>query len=147
MQLVSACLLGIECKYNSKTNTNRKVLNLYKNKELVPVCPEQLGGLPTPREAAEIQSGSGEKVLFGPCKVKTEKGKDVTTSFIKGAKQALMLAKICGIKQAILKQRSPSCGCGQIYDGSFSGKIVEGYGVTAALLKKEGINVITGEDL
>jgi uncharacterized protein YbbK (DUF523 family) len=135
--LCSACLLGIGCRYDGKNKENKKVIELAKEKILVPVCPEQLGGLPTPREPAE-QKGN---------KVFTKSGKDVSKNFKKGAKEVLKLAKLFKIKEAILKQRSPSCGSGQIYDGTFSDKIKKGNGVTAALLKKNGIKVITEEDL
>jgi uncharacterized protein YbbK (DUF523 family) len=137
MKLCSACLLGVECRYDGKSKTNRKVLQLSKKEALIPICPEQLGGLPTPRTPAEQIND----------KVFTRAGKDVTLNFIQGAKEVLKIAKIYGVNEAILKQRSPSCGCGQIYDGTFSGKIIKGDGVTTALLKKNGINVLSEEDL
>lgn len=135
--LCSACLLGIKCRYDGKSKPNKKVLELAKKEILIPICPEQLGGLPTPREAAEQR---GKKVI-------TKSEKDVTQSFENGAKQVLKLAKLFGIKKAILKQRSPSCGCGQIYDGTFSDKVIKGNGITTALLKRNGIKVISDEDL
>ena len=137
MKICSACLLGVKCRYDGKSKFNKKVLELLKTDILIPVCPEQLGGLPTLREPAEQKM---ERVI-------TKSGEDVTETFVNGAGQVLELAKLFGIKEAILKQRSPSCGCGQIYDGTFTGKIVEGDGVTTALLKKNGIKVITEEDL
>jgi len=137
MKLCSACLLGIKCRYDGKSKPNKKVLELAKKEILIPVCPEQLGGLSTPREPAEQK---GKKVI-------TKSGKDVTKNFVRGAKQVLKIAKLFGIKEAILKQRSPSCGCGQVYDGTFTGTIIEGDGVTASLLKKHGIKVISEEDL
>ncbi|MBX5321732.1 MAG: DUF523 domain-containing protein [Candidatus Bathyarchaeota archaeon] len=137
MKLCSACLLGVKCRYNGKSALNRKVVALLKAEVLIPVCPEQLGGLPTPREPAEIR---GKRVI-------TRSGKDVTENFLRGAGQVLKLAKLFGVKEAVLKQGSPSCGCGRIYNGTFSGKTVKGDGVTAALLKKNGIKVITEEDL
>lgn len=103
----------------------------------MPVCPEVLGGLPTPRDQAEIKNG----------RVITKFSKDVTSYFEKGASEALKMVKSFDIKEAILKQRSPSCGCGQIYDGTFSGNVIKGDGVTAALLKNNGIKVISEEDL
>lgn len=135
--LCGACLLGVKCRYDGKDKLNKKVLGLAKRKILIPVCPEQLGGLPTPREPAEQR---GNKVI-------TKSGKDVTQNFRKGAKEVLKIAKLFNIKEAILKQRSPSCGCGEIYDGTFSGKIIKGDGVTTSLLKKNGIKVISEEDL
>jgi uncharacterized protein YbbK (DUF523 family) len=137
MKLCSACLLGIKCRYDGKSKLNKKVIKLSKKEILIPVCPEQLGGLPTPREPAEQK---GKKVI-------TKSGKDVTKFFVDGAEQVLKLAKLFGIKGAILKQRSPSCGCGQIYDGTFSGAVIQGNGVTTKLLKKNGIKVISEEDL
>ena len=137
MKLCSACLLGVDCKYDGQNNRNKKILDLAKKEILIPVCPEQLGGMTTPRESAEKQ---GKKVM-------TKSGKNVSKSFIKGAKEVLKLAKLFSIKQAILKQRSPSCGCGQIYDGTFSKRFIKGDGITTILLKKNKIKVITEEDL
>lgn len=137
MKLCSACLLGIKCRYDGKSKPDEKVMELSKKEVLIPVCPEQLGGLPTPRENREIR---GKKVI-------AKSGRDETKNYKKGAEETLKLAKLFGIKEAILKQRSPSCGCGQIYDGTFSGKLIKGDGVTTALLKKKGIKVISEEDL
>ena len=137
MKLCSACLLGEKCRYDGGSKPNEKIIALSKKEKLIPVCPEQLGGLPTPREPAEQRA---EKVF-------TISGKNVTLQFENGAKQVLKIAKQLGIKEAILKQRSPSCGAGQIYDGTFSGKIIRGDGVTTALLKKNGIKVSSEEDL
>lgn len=137
MELCSACLLGIRCRFDGRCKANRKVIELAKITILIPICPEQLGGLPTPREPAEQRGG----------RVLTISGRDVTENFAKGAEEVLRLAKLFGIKKAILKQKSPSCGCGKIYDGFFAGKVVEGNGVTATLLKKYGIKVISDEDL
>jgi uncharacterized protein YbbK (DUF523 family) len=137
MKLCSACLLGIKCRYDGKSARNRKVIMLLKAETLIPVCPEQLGGLPTPREPAEIR---GERVF-------TRSGKDVTENFERGAGEVLKIAKLYGIKEAIMKQGSPSCGSGRIYDGTFSGKTIRGDGITAAVLKENGIKVITEEDL
>ncbi|MBS7647640.1 MAG: DUF523 domain-containing protein [Candidatus Bathyarchaeia archaeon] len=137
MKLCSACLLGVRCRYNGKDALNKKVVRLLRTEVLIPVCPEQLGGLPTPREPAEIIRK----------KVVTKSGHDVTENFTRGARETLKIAKLFGVKEAILKQGSPSCGCGKIHDGTFSGRIIEGDGVTAALLKKHGIKVITEENL
>jgi uncharacterized protein YbbK (DUF523 family) len=137
MKLCSACLLGINCKYNAGNNRNDKILELAKKDILIPVCPEQLGGLSTPRTPSEIKSG----------KVITKDGKDITDAFVKGAEETLKIAKLFGIKEAILQQKSPSCGCGKIYDGSFSGKLIDGDGITTALLKKNKIKVISSEEL
>ncbi|MBU2595789.1 DUF523 domain-containing protein [Patescibacteria group bacterium] len=137
MKIISACLLGIKCRYDGKGKLNKKVIELSKKEILIPVCPEQLGGLSTPREPAEQK---GKKVI-------TKSRKDVTKNFKKGAREVLKLAKLFKIKEAILKQRSPSCGCGEIYDGSFSDKTIKGDGVTAALLKKNRVKVVAEEDL
>jgi uncharacterized protein YbbK (DUF523 family) len=137
MKLCSACLLGIKCRYDRVSKSNDKVIELAKKEILIPICPEQLGGLSTPREAAEQR---GDKIL-------TKSGKDVTENFARGAEQVLGLAQLFSIKEAILKQKSPSCGCGKIYDGTFSDTLIEGDGVTTTLLKKNGVRVITEEDL
>ncbi len=137
MILVSACLLGINCKYNGKNNANKKIIRLSERETLIPVCPEQLGGLPTPRIPSEIRGG----------RVINKEGLDVTDYLERGAKEALAIARIFGISEAILKQRSPSCGSGQIYDGTFSGIVTAGDGITAALLKKNGIKVTSEEEI
>ena len=131
--LVSACLLGICCRYDGRGNPNEAVISLLKHDDitLIPVCPEQLGGLPTPRIPSER---CGEEVM-------NRAGENVTLQFIRGAEVALNVAKLYGCTTAILKERSPSCGCGKIYDGSFSGTLIDGDGVTAELLRREGIAV------
>jgi uncharacterized protein YbbK (DUF523 family) len=136
MKLCSACLLGIDCRYDNKIKPNQKILDLATREVLIPVCPEQLGGLSTPRKPA---TQKGDRVI-------TNDGDDVTQNFIKGAKQVLAIAKLYDIKKAILKQRSPSCGCGQIYDENFS-KVIQGDGITTRLLKENGIEVMSEEDL
>ena len=137
MKLCSACLLGINCRYNGKRKPNKKVINLAAKETLLPVCPEQLGGLATPRIISEIKNG---------CVINKE-GVDITKKFRQGAEEVLKIVKLYNIKEVILKQRSPSCGCGQISDGTFSGTIIKGDGITTKLLKENGINVITEEDL
>ena len=144
MKLISACLLGIECTWNSTAKyKNERAIQVLKDEILIPVCPEQLGGLRTPRPPQEIQGGTGEDVLNGKCKVKNIDGEDVTQEFIRGAEETLRIARLLNIKEFIGKSKSPSCGHGQIYDGTFSRRLVDGNGVTAALLKKNGIKVIT----
>ncbi|MBU3965253.1 DUF523 domain-containing protein [Patescibacteria group bacterium] len=137
MKLCSACLLGINCKDNGKNNRNEKIIELTRREILIPVCPEQLGGLPTPRKRARQRKG----------RIYKESGEDITRNFNRGAKEVLKIAELLGIKEAIFKQRSPSCGVGQIYDGNFSGTVIKGDGVTTALLKKNGIKVISEEEL
>lgn len=146
MILVSACLLGVNCKYDGKNNYNKEIVDFLKGKAIVPVCPEQLGGLTTPRVAAEIQNGDGLDVVENAVKVLTKEGVDVSEAFIKGAEETLYIAKSMGINQAILKAKSPSCGSGKIYDGTFSGVLRSGDGVTTYILKKNGITVFTEND-
>ena len=143
--LVSACLLGLNTKYNGKNNLNLAVVRHLEAVVLVPVCPEQLGGLSTPRPAAEIRGGDGHGVLDGLAAVMTKEGEDRTAAFVRGAEETLRLAQTLGIKTALLKARSPSCGCKEIYDGSFSGGKKAGDGVCTALLLRSGFQVFTEE--
>ena len=148
MKLISACLLGIRCSWSGNDKySNDRAIELLKAETLIPVCPEQLGGLATPRAPQEIQGGTGEDVLGNKCKVLNKDGQDVTKEFVRGAEESLKIAMQLKVKEFIGKSRSPSCGCGQIYDGSFSGRLVSGDGVTTALLKRNGIRIITEEDL
>ena len=136
MYLISACLAGINCKYNGGNNEDEKILELVKAGRAILVCPEQLGGLPTPRLPAEIVEKDSER------KVIATDGTDVTDQFLKGAQETLKIAQMMNIKKAILKSRSPSCGYGRIYDGSFSKTLKAGNGFTAELLEKNGIEII-----
>ncbi len=148
MKLVSACLLGIKCNWSGDEKyLNRNVLGLAGSEPLLPVCPEQLGGLPTPRSPQEIRGGDGTDVLEGRARVINSEGTDVTAQFIRGAEEALKLARLLGATAFIGKSASPSCSCRRIYDGSFSGRQMPGKGVTAALLEKHGIRLIAEEDL
>ncbi len=135
MILVSACLLGVNCKYNGGNNEIKKVDELLKDEILIPVCPEQLGGMETPRNPSEIILIDGKKHVVDI------NGNDVTLQFIKGGEETLKIAKLLNIKTAILKSNSPSCGCGSIYDGTFTGKIVEDNGITADILKLNNIKI------
>ena len=130
--LVSACLLGIGCRYDGKHKANSEVLKLGEKYNLIPVCPEIYGGLPTPRVPSER---IGDKVMM-------KNGNDVTENYQRGAREALELCRIYNIKIAVLKERSPSCGKGEIYDGTFSGALTERDGVTAELLMANGIRVL-----
>lgn len=131
--LISACLLGMRCRYDGKDkNCLKEIEKLMEKYNLIPVCPEQMGGLPTPREPAERR---------GACVV-TRKGIDVTKEYTTGAEETLKMAELYKCEIAVLKEKSPSCGCGKIYDGSFSKTLIDGNGITAELLIKNGIKVI-----
>ncbi len=148
MKIVSACLLGIRCAWDGKARyKNKRVIELLRKETLIPLCPEQLGGLATPREFQEIEKGNGDDVLDGRSRVKNKIGQDVTRQFTRGAKEALRIARQFNIKEFIAKSRSPSCGCGSIYDGSFSKRLIKGDGVTVALFKRNGIKVISENNI
>lgn len=142
MYLVSSCLAGVNCRYDGKNHENKLIVDLVKKGEAIPVCPEQLGGLPTPRTSCEIviDEKNSRKVI-------SKDKRDCTNEFMLGAEKTLKVAKAVCAKKAILKSKSPSCGCGLIYDGTFSGKLVEGNGLTAELLIQNGIEVCTENDL
>ena len=140
MILVSKCLTGCPCRYDGASKPDPAIKALVESGGAIAVCPEQLGGLPTPRVPAEL-TGSGEDVLDNKARAVTYDGRDVTAQFVLGAERALAIAKENGIKRAILKGKSPSCGMGRIYDGSFTGTLAPGSGVTAALLLRNGITV------
>lgn len=137
MIIVSACLAGVKCRYNGESFTCPHVVDLVRKGLAIPLCPEQLGDLPTPRENAEQ---TGEKIY-------TISGIDLTQAFQKGAEEALQIAMLCGSNKAILKSRSPSCGSGMIYNGKFSGKLVNGDGVFTKLLKANHIEVTDEDDI
>jgi uncharacterized protein YbbK (DUF523 family) len=141
MKLVSACLLGVNCNFEGKNWLQPELLKEFKEGNLFPVCPEVLGGLTVPRVPSEIQAGAGADVLDGNAWVVSEKGVDVTFEFLKGAYETLKTAKSVGAKEALLTERSPSCGCGRIFDGAFKDTCIVGDGVTCALLKRNGIKV------
>ena len=124
--LVSSCLLGLNCRYCGDGCLKEEILSLQEKHQLIPVCPEQLGGLPTPRPPVEIVNG----------RAINEEGKDVTDAFTKGAEEVVALARLFSVDAAILKAKSPSCGYGMIYDGSFSRKLIEGNGFTAMKLSE-----------
>jgi Uncharacterized conserved protein len=138
MILVSACLAGFNCRYNGSNKENNKVIELVKNGKAIPICPEQLAGLPTPRKPVEGLIND---------KVYSEDGEDFTDIFLQGAKATLKLCKKYNIKKAILKSYSPSCGSEKIYNGKFDGTLTDGYGVTAKLLLENGIEIFTENDL
>jgi uncharacterized protein YbbK (DUF523 family) len=137
--LISACLLGIPCAYDGQGRLIPELLALTSRGQVVPICPEVAGGLPIPRPTAEIAGGEGGDVLDGRARVVTIAGDDVTAAFLRGAERALAVAQQHGISVAILRQRSPSCGSACIYDGTHSGILRAGQGVTAALLRRHGV--------
>jgi uncharacterized protein YbbK (DUF523 family) len=147
MKLVSACLLGVQCNWDGRANINREVIRLVNADVVIPVCPEQLGGLRTPRAPQEIQGGGGNDVLDGRGRVVNSDGEDVTKAFLRGAKETLKIATLLRVTEFIGKAKSPSCGCGKIYDGSFSGMVIRGDGVTSALLKRHGVTVVAEDAL
>lgn len=130
--LVSACLLGVSCRYDGKSKPHAAVRELVRQHHVIPVCGEIFGGLPTPRTPAERAGG----------KVWTRDGADVTAQYRRGAEEVLRLAQLYGCTVAVLKERSPSCGSGKIYDGTFTGTLTDGWGVTAELLRQNGIRVL-----
>ncbi|MCZ7526520.1 MAG: DUF523 domain-containing protein [Acidimicrobiia bacterium] len=144
--LVSACLLGVECNHEGRASPRPAVAALAGTYRLVPVCPEVLGGLPTPRAPSELQDGDGAEVLAGRARVTSADGADVTGAYVRGARAAVELARATGAPRAVLKARSPSCGSAQVFDGTFSRRLVPGEGVTAAALRAAGVEVGSDED-
>ena len=144
--LISACLAGYSVRYDGKHCLHQAIKQLLDAKQAVVVCPEVAGGLSTPRHAAEIVGGDGSDVLKGQAKVMTHTGEDVTQSFITGAHQALKLAQLHQVTHVVLKAHSPSCGSSLIYDGTFTGKKIQGLGVTAALLQQHGFQILNEDE-
>lgn len=136
MVMVSACLAGYPCRYDGKANPREDIIALVREGKAIPICPEQLSGMTTPRTPCEVQEDGS---------VISRDGQDVTDTFREGARVTLGICKLYGISVAILKSRSPSCGCGEIYDGSFSGKKITGMGVAAKMLQENGIVVASRE--
>jgi uncharacterized protein YbbK (DUF523 family) len=146
--LVSRCLLGHAVRYDGGAHGPFTLLERWQQEgRIVPLCPEVAGGLPTPRAPAEIAGGQGAQVLDGHLPVLTVDGEDVSAAFLAGAEQALALVAKYGIRMALLKARSPSCGNRENYDGSFNGTRVAGEGVTAAALRRAGVQVFSEEEL
>ncbi len=138
MIIVSACLVGLNCRYDGGNAIEDRVVSLLEKGEALPVCPEQMGGLPTPRSKAEMEGGDGESVLKGEARVITIDGKDITEKVLKGAEEVLYLARLLKIKKAILKDKSPSCAVRFIYQ---KGKLVYGIGVCTAMLLRKGVAI------
>lgn len=145
--ITSSCLGGLFTRFDGTAAPCGRVIDFLKRAIATPFCPEQAGGLATPRMPAEIVGGDGHDVLSGRARIITRDGVDVTEYFVRGAHQMLALARLTNATVAILKSKSPSCGVGAIYDGTFSGKIIEGDGVAAALLREAGLEVITEKEL
>jgi uncharacterized protein YbbK (DUF523 family) len=145
--VVSACLAGVACTHEAQPKTRDWAVDLVASGRAVLVCPEVAGGLPIPRPAAEIVDGTGEDVIAERARVISEDGDDVTQQYMAGARKAADAARAANATLAVLKARSPSCGCGQIYDGSFRGELRAGDGVTAAMLKAAGLSVVSDEEV
>jgi uncharacterized protein YbbK (DUF523 family) len=141
MYLVSSCLSGVNCRFNGTNALDKKIKKLTEEGKAITLCPEVLGGLSIPREPCEIiKTGDNKK------KVISRSGKNLTENYLKGALITLQICKTCGVEKAILKSRSPSCGYGMIYDGTFGGRLIQGNGVTADLLSKNGIRIFNEEN-
>lgn len=147
MILVSACLAGLKVRYDGNDCLNEMIVKLVEEKRAVTVCPEVLGGLPTPREPAEIIGGTAEDVLLGKARIMDRTGRDVSEMFIRGAYKTLETAREVGASLILLKQSSPSCGSTTVYDGTFTNRKIPGSGVTAALLRREGFRVISEHEI
>ena len=137
MYIVSACLIGVKCRYDGENVPDQKLEELYRSGQAIPICPELLGGLPCPRPCCEMV-----KQDHGSSKIFNQYDEDVTDAFILGANKTLGVCKAFGISTAILKSKSPSCGYGKIYDGTFSGNLIDGNGITGELLAKNGIRIL-----
>lgn len=146
MYIISACLCGVNCKYNGENNLSDRCMKLFREGKAVLVCPEQLGGLPTPRNPVELNNVASE-VIEGNGKALSNQGEDVTKQFLNGAYETLKIARELGVTKAILKEGSPSCGANFVYDGTFTGNRIEGKGITTQILENEGITVFSDEDL
>ncbi len=145
--VVSACLLGVKCRYDGGSKPSPEVRKYLKDYTVIPVCPETFGGLERPRPAAELNGCTGLDILRGRGRVVDRNGVDVTDRFISGARKTLDAVRKSGARKAILKSRSPSCGTRLIHDGTFSGETREGMGVAAALLAENGIELLCEDDI
>ena len=147
MILVSACLLGECCKYSGGHNRSQAVIDYLQGHEYLTICPEVFGGLPTPRPPAEIVGGTAKDIIDGRAQIYNNQGQDVTASFLADAFKVAKMASEYQAKAAILQDRSPSCGVNKVYDGSFTGCLKPGMGVTALLLQDLGLKLFVEEDL
>lgn len=144
MIIVSACLLGVKCRYDGGSSPDERLQSMASEGAFIPLCPEQLGGLPTPRVHAQIVDGNGEDVINGLAKVIDSNNRDVTGQFLKGAEEVREIARLMKVSTVIMKEKSPSCGVRFIRK---SGVTKEGMGVTSALLMREGIHVISSDEI
>jgi len=142
--LVSACLLGVNCRYNGMSKKDERVIEWLKGKRFVPVCPESLSGLPAPREPADYDAGDGSLVKCGKARILSRDGRDWTKEFLRGAAEVVKIARLVGATRAVLKERSPSCGVHQVY---VQGKLGPGKGLLTTLLEQERIPVLSELDL
>ena len=142
MIAISSCLVGKPCRYNATGSLNQALVDSIGNDDYIDICPELLAGLSVPRLPCEIVGGEGKCALAGNAKIVNSAGDDITEKMLRGAQFALDVCKRKNVTKAYLKQNSPTCGCGQIYDGTFTNTLIEGDGVFAALLKEHGIDVI-----
>ncbi len=140
MIMISACLVGVRCRYDGHELPNEDLVELFKQGKAIPICPEVLGGLDIPRASCEIVKKEGQQIIVN------REGVDCTAEFLEGARISTEIALAAGVKHAILKSKSPSCGCGKVYDGTFSKQLVEGNGLTAQYFIKNGIQVWTEEN-
>ncbi len=145
MILVSACLTGTKCRYNGQDRANNIIVELKNKGKVLELCPEVIAGFQIPRVPCEILGGTGEDVLSGQAIVVNNLGEDITDKIVNGCKQALEKAKANNIKLAVMKSKSVCCGVGQIYDGTFSNRLIPGEGILTVLLKQQGIKVLSSE--
>lgn len=145
-RIVSACLAGVPCRYDGKSCLQRRIANWVQDGVAIPVCAEVLGGLPVPRAPCEICGGDAGDVLAGRARVIDRLGKDHTDAFVRGGWETLGICRERGIVKAWLKSRSPSCGCGILYDGSFTRTLVPGMGVAAYILQQNGVLVYAADE-
>lgn len=146
MYLISACLCGINCRYDGLNSYSEFCEKLLKENKALPVCPEQLGGLTTPRKPCEMQ-GSAMEIINGKKIILDINGIDTSEMFLRGAREVLKIAKILNVKTAILKEGSPSCGVNYVYDGTFAGVKIPGIGITSQMLCNESIKIFSEKDL
>jgi uncharacterized protein YbbK (DUF523 family) len=146
MIIVSACLAGVSCRHDGSSKTNKIIQKLVSEKLALPICAEVMGGRPIPRVPCEITGGTAEQVLDGSARVKDKNGNDVTEEILEGVKNVQKAVKRMNVNAVILKTKSPTCGKGRIYDGTFSGQMIDGNGVLTAALLRDGVKVFTEED-